>query len=80
MGDKSRPSTTCADLQRFEFPVLLLTGEKSPKSFAFFYAEMRKCRSFPEPIVIPNAVHNIHRSAPEAYNNAVLQFFAQHER
>lgn len=78
LGDKSRPSTTCADLQKFEFPVLLMTGEKSPKSFAFFYGEMRKCKGFPEPIVIPNAIHNIHRSATEPYNKAVLEFVSRH--
>lgn len=78
VGDKSRPNTTCDDLQRFEFPVLMLTGEKSPERFAFYYAEMRKCRNFPEPVVIPNAVHNIHRSATEAYNRIVLEFVSRH--
>ena len=78
LGDKGRPSTTCADLQKFDFPVLLMTGEKSPKSFAFFYAEMRKCRNFSDPIIVPNAVHNIHRSATAAYNQTVLEFVSQH--
>ena len=78
LGDISRPSTTCADLQRFDFPVLLLNGEKSPKRYALLYAEMRKCKSFPEPIVIPNAIHNIHRSAAEVYNRTVLEFVSRH--
>ena len=77
LGDKSRPTTTCNDLTKFSFPVLLMTAERSPKNFAFFYGEMRKCREFGEPIVIPNSAHNIHAGNTEAYNRALLSFFAQ---
>ena len=75
LGDKSRPTTTCDDLRKFEFPVLLMTAERSPKNFAFFYGEMRKCKAFPDPIVIPGAGHNIHGGNTEAYNKALLGFF-----
>ena len=79
LGDKSRPTTTCEDLKKFEFPVLLMTAERSPKSFAFFYGEMRKCKAFPDPIVIPGAGHNIHGGNAEAYNKALLSFFERLE-
>ena len=46
LGDKDRPISTCADVKKFDFPVLLMTGDKSPKKFEFFYNEMRKCREF----------------------------------
>jgi len=75
LGDRSRPRTVCDDLKKFQFPVLLLTAERSPKSFAFFYAEMRKCRALPEAIVIPGAGHNIHGGNPQAYNQALSEFF-----
>jgi hypothetical protein len=31
LGDTSRPLTTCEHLKKFHFPVLLLTGERSPQ-------------------------------------------------
>lgn len=56
LGDKMiRPSTTCDELKKFGFPVLLMTAEKSPKSYALLYGEMKKCVAFPDPIVIPGA-------------------------
>lgn len=76
LGDNERPMTTCDDLRKFDFPVLLMTGERSPKKFAFFYDEMRKCRNFSPTLVIPNAVHNIHRSNQAAYDKAVLEFIS----
>jgi pimeloyl-ACP methyl ester carboxylesterase len=78
LGDKGRPMTTCADVKKFDFPVLLMTGEKSPRKFEFFYDEMRKCRAFPASIVIPNAAHAMQRSNPEAFNDATLTFVSQH--
>jgi pimeloyl-ACP methyl ester carboxylesterase len=53
LGDKGRPISTCADVKKFDFPVLLMTADKSPKKFEFFYNEMRKCREFPATVVIP---------------------------
>jgi pimeloyl-ACP methyl ester carboxylesterase len=74
-----RPSTTCDQLKKFDFPVLLMTAEKSPKSYAFFYGEMKKCAAFPDPIVIPGAAHNIHGGNVDAYNKALMTFFERAE-
>jgi esterase len=80
LGDKMiRPSTTCDQLKKFDFPVLLMTAEKSPKSYAFFYGEMKKCAAFPDPIVIPGAAHNIHGGNVDAYNKALMAFFERAE-
>jgi len=80
LGDKMiRPSTTCDQLKKFDFPVLLMTAEKSPKSYAFFYGEMKKCAAFPDPIVIPGAAHNIHGGNVDAYNKALTTFFERGE-
>ena len=80
LGDTmNRPSTTCDQLKKFDFPVLLMTAEKSPKSFAFFYGEMKKCAPFPDPIVIPGAAHNIHGGNADAYNRALMTFFERAE-
>ena len=67
-ADAGRPVMTCDDFMKFDFPVMLMTGEKSPKRFEFFYGEMRKCRSFPASVVIPSAAHGMHRQNPKAFN------------
>jgi pimeloyl-ACP methyl ester carboxylesterase len=80
LGDKMiRPSTTCDQLKKFDFPVLLMTAEKSPKRYAFFYGEMKKCAAFPDPIVIPDAAHNIHGGNVDAYNKVLMTFFERAE-
>jgi pimeloyl-ACP methyl ester carboxylesterase len=79
LGDKDRPLTSCDDLKRFDFPVLLMTGDKSPKKFELMYSEMRKCKDdLPPSIVIPNAGHAMQRHNPEAFNRATLAFVSQH--
>jgi len=71
---EDRPVTTCAEISRFNFPILLLNGERSPKRFGAMYQVMRKCKDIPEPVVIPNAAHGMHRDNPAAFNAAVLSF------
>ncbi|WGR68829.1 MULTISPECIES: alpha/beta hydrolase [unclassified Bradyrhizobium] len=79
LGDKGRPLTSCDDLKKFDFPVLLMTGDKSPKKFELFYREMRKCKDdLPQTIVIPNAGHAMQRNNPEAFNKVTLAFVSQH--
>jgi esterase len=77
LGDKSRPTTTCDDLRKLDFPVLLMTAEKSSQSYLFIYGEMKKCKPFADPIIISGAGHNIHGGNPGAYNKALLNFFDQ---
>jgi esterase len=78
LGDIARPVTTREQVSRFDAPVLFLTGERSPKRYAFFYDEMRKCRSFPPTIVIANASHAIHIDNPERFVSVVLDFLKVH--
>ena len=81
LGDKVMgPATTCDQLKKFDFPVLLMTAERSPKRYAFFYGEMKKCAAFPDPIVIPGAAHNIHGGNVDAYNKALVTFFERATR
>jgi pimeloyl-ACP methyl ester carboxylesterase len=80
LGDnKIRPPTTCDQLKKFDFPVLLMTAEKSPRSYALVYGEMQKCAAFSDPIVIPGAAHNIHGGNVDAYNKALITFFERAE-
>ncbi|MCK1406890.1 alpha/beta hydrolase [Bradyrhizobium sp. 76] len=78
LGDKHRPISTCAEVKKFDFPVLLMTADKSPKKFEFMYVEMRKCREFPATVVIPNAAHGMQRLNPVVFNQVTLEFLSQH--
>ena len=75
---EGRPVTTCAEISKFNFPILLLNGERSPKRYGAMYQAMRKCKDIPEPVVIPNAAHAMHRDNPAALNAAALSFLARH--
>jgi pimeloyl-ACP methyl ester carboxylesterase len=76
LGDTRRPLTTREEVSQFDMPVLLLTGERSPKRYSFFYNEMRKCRDFPATVVVPNAGHGIHVDNPNGFLSVVLGFLA----
>ena len=74
-----RGNITCADIAKLDFPVLTLTGERSPKRYAEAFAEAHRCNTaVPAPIVIPNAAHAMNRENPEAFNKVVLEFLSQH--
>ncbi|WP_342111019.1 alpha/beta hydrolase [Methylobacterium sp. SI9] len=74
-----RGNITCADIAKFDFPVLTLTGERSPKRYAEAFAAAHRCNAaIPAPIVIPNAAHAMNRENPEPFNAAVLEFLAAH--
>ena len=78
LEDKGCPLTSCADVNKFDYPVLLMTADYSPPEFEFFYNEMRKCRDLPASVVIPNAGHFMQRDNPKAFNKAILAFVSQH--
>jgi esterase len=78
LGDIRRPITTREEVSRLDAPILLLTGERSPKHYAFYYGQMRKCRDLAETVVIPNAGHAIHTDNPDRFLAAVLDFLAVH--
>ena len=74
---EGRPATSCEQIARFDFPILLLTGERSPKRYGEMFAAMRGCKDIPAPIVIPRGTHIMTRDNPPAYNEAVLDFLAR---
>lgn len=77
-----RPRINCEDIQKFNFPVLLLNGERSPKRYGVMYAAMRQCKpDIPAPIIVPNATHTMHGATlgnPVFFNKGVLEFLNQH--
>lgn len=74
LGDARRPVTTHAEVSRFDFPILLLTGARSPARYEFYYNEMRRCRDFPSTVVVPNAGHAIHVDNTAFFLQVVLDF------
>ena len=75
---EGRPVTTCDEIAKFDFPILLLNGERSPKRYPAMFAAMQKCKVLTAPIVIPNAAHGMHRENPMAFDTAVMDFLARH--
>jgi pimeloyl-ACP methyl ester carboxylesterase len=73
---EGRPVTTCEQIGKLDFPILLLTGERSPKRYGEMFAAMRRCKNIAAPVVIPTAGHPMHRDNPTDFNAAVLDFLA----
>ena len=75
---EERASLSCEAIRKFQFPVLPLTGEQSPKRYGEMARAIRRCASenVREPIVIPNASHAMNRNNPQAFNRAVLGFLS----
>jgi pimeloyl-ACP methyl ester carboxylesterase len=65
-------------MQNFNFPILLLTGERSQKGYGMMIAAMRRCKpDIPAPLIVPNGTHLMHRDNPEFFNKSVLDFLNQ---
>jgi len=74
-----RPKVSCADIQKFNFPILPLNGERSPKVYGQTYDSMRQCKpDIPASLIVPQAAHTMHVGNPEFFNKAVLDFLSQH--
>ena len=74
-----RGNFSCADIQKFNFPILLLNGEKSPRLFGEYIAAMRQCKpDIPASVIVPNAGHSMNRDNPAFFNKVVLDFLNQH--
>ena len=78
INPEARLSLSCDAIRKFRFPILPLTGEKSPKRYGEMLRAMRAClpEGIGEPIIIPNASHGMNRENPQAFNAAVLGFLS----
>jgi esterase len=71
------PGMRREDIAKFDFPVLLVRGEKSLVRYARGLEEMRRCNPIIGEIVeIAGAPHAMHRTHPEAFNASVLKFLS----
>ena len=72
-----RGEVSCADIQKFNFPILLLNGERSPKHFGEMSAALRQCKpDIPAPLIVPKGTHGMHNTNPVFFNEAVLGFLS----
>jgi pimeloyl-ACP methyl ester carboxylesterase len=78
MRPEERASLSCEAIRKFQFPILPLTGEQSPKRYGEMARAIRRCASenVREPIIIPDASHAMNRNNPKAFNAAVLGFLS----
>jgi non-heme chloroperoxidase len=68
------PMLSCPEVRRIRNPVLLLTGERSPRLFHVITEELARCLPAEETVTVPGAGHNPHADNPVFYNGAVLGF------
>jgi pimeloyl-ACP methyl ester carboxylesterase len=59
-------------------PVLIITGENTIKLHRLVNEELARLLPKAEQAIIPNAGHGSPRENPQAFNKAVLRFFANH--
>jgi esterase len=74
-----RGKFSCADIQKFNFPILLLNGERSMKLYREMNDALSQCKpDIPAPLIVPKAPHLAHRGNPEFFNKVVLDFLNKH--
>ena len=72
------PAVASVDIAALGMPLMLVTGERSPRRYGEMFAAMRECNAaIPPPVTIPGAAHAMHRDNPEVFNTALLAFFAR---
>ena len=71
-GDLERVS--CADVAALKMPVLLMTGERSPRQFAPILDKIQQCLPAARRYVVPRAVHQMSQSNPADSNAELTRF------
>lgn len=64
----------CQDAGKIDAPILLMTGDRSPRLYTMMHTALRSHLKRHQMITIPNASHGMHAENPEAFNAAVLDF------
>jgi len=68
------PALACKDIGGIRSPVLLVTGERSPRMFHVINEELARCLAAEETVTVPGAGHGMSAENAGFYNGAVLQF------
>ncbi|MDX5419036.1 MAG: alpha/beta hydrolase [Hymenobacteraceae bacterium] len=73
------PFITCADVRKVKAPILLITGDSSPKLMTAIITELERCLSNKERVTLSHASHEMEMDNPQEFNEAVLRFIQKHE-
>ncbi len=71
------PELRCEDLAKLDIPVLLLTGEYSPRFFSLITDELEHCLPNTRRDVVPKTSHSLQTGNPEYYNETVMRFLEE---
>jgi pimeloyl-ACP methyl ester carboxylesterase len=72
------PTISCATLGGVKAPTLVSGGEQTLRYFALINDVVVRCIPGSRLVTIPNATHPMSSQNPAAFNEALLQFLAQH--
>ncbi len=75
---RSSSTITREDARKIWTPTLLLTGDRSPKMFLLVSDELGSLKPNVDRATIPGVSHSLHGANPQAYNETVLAFLAEH--
>lgn len=65
---------SCEDAKKIIKPILLITGENSPRIYGMMHGKLENSLMNYEKTIISNASHGMHRDNPEAFNAVVYNF------
>ena len=72
------PPITCKKLQELSIPVLIVSGEDSPKFVSYMQDKLEPCLRNKERVTLSNTSHGLHYENPVEFNKAVLGFINKH--
>ena len=72
------PPISCATLGGVKAPTLVIGGEHTLRYFSWINEVVVRCIPGSRLVTIPNATHLMSYQNPAAFNEALLQFLAQH--
>lgn len=73
ISDAQEP-LSCEDVKRIVNPVLLITGENSPRIYTMMHQKLQSCLRNYQSAMVYNASHGMHRDNPASFNSFVSDF------
>jgi pimeloyl-ACP methyl ester carboxylesterase len=72
------PAVSCGSLGGLKVPTLVVGGKQSAQFYSLINEEVVRCTPGSRMVRIPQATHWMSMHNPAAFNEALLQFLAQH--
>jgi pimeloyl-ACP methyl ester carboxylesterase len=68
---------SCTDIGNLRMPVLLMTGERSPRQYGPVLDAFQRCQAAATRVTIPNAAHQMSQMNPPAFDAALVKFLSE---